>query len=191
MLARVRFGAGLAVVAAVTVLISGGTVVAQQDVAPPVSASASASASASEALAKQLAETLGAAQLDSIAAKDSQGADRFVAALYFPGRLLVVSARYEAPMYVEEKIAAKNYREVYLDLNAASIAGSKVLITDGGANGLRSDDMTDSANTGGRVVRFGGDWSGQQLSQSDYTALFVETDTDYMRMLRALLAQVN
>ena len=95
MLARVRFGAGLAVVAAVTVLISGGTVVAQQDVAPPVSASASASASASEALAKQLAETLGAAQLDSIAAKDSQGADRFVAALYFPGRLLVVSARNE------------------------------------------------------------------------------------------------
>ena len=76
-------------------------------------------------------------------------------------------------------------------LNAASIAGSKVLITDGGANGLRSDDMTDSANTGGRVVRFGGDWSGQQLSQSDYTALFAETDTDYMRMLRALLAQVN
>ncbi|MDP6582281.1 MAG: hypothetical protein QF681_16635 [Vicinamibacterales bacterium] len=187
MLARVRCGAGLAVVAAVTVLISGGTVVAQQDAVPP----ASPSASASEALARQLAEALGAAQLDSIAAKDSQGADRFVAALYFPGRLLVVSARYEAPMYVEEKIAEKNYREVYLDLNAASIAESKVLITDGGANGLRPDDMTDSANTAGRLVRFGGDWSGQELSRDAYTALFAETDAGYMRMLRALLAQVN
>ena len=48
--------------------------------------------SASVLLAEQLASALENSQLDSIAARDSEGDDRFVAALFFPGRLLVVSA---------------------------------------------------------------------------------------------------
>ena len=176
MLTRVSCIAGPAVVA-VTVLIVSGTAAAQE--------------SASTLLAQQLAAALDAAQLDSIAAKDSEGDDRFVAALFFPGRLLVVSARYEAPVYVEEKIATRNYRDVYIDLNTASIADSKVLITDGGADGLRDDDPADSIDTGGRLVRFSGDWSEQQLSQAEYTTLFGEADAGYARMLRALLAEVN
>ena len=167
----------LAVVAAVTVLMAGGTAAAQE--------------SASAPLAQQLAAALDGAQLDSIAAKDSQGDDRFVAALFFPGRLLVVSARYEVPLYAEEKIAARNYRELYIDLNTASIADTKILITDGGADGLHADDPADSTNTGGRLVRFSGDWFGQQLSQAEYTTLFSETDAGYVRMLRALLSEVN
>ena len=186
---RVSCGAGPAVVAAVTVLIAGGTVAARA----PASARqpAVAQESASAPVAQQLAAALDGAQLDSVAAKDTEGDDRFVAALFFPGRLLVVSARYEAPMYVEEKIATRNFREVYIDLNTASISDSKVLITDGGADGLRADDPADSADIGGRRVRFSGDWIGQQLSQDEYTALFSEADADYARMLRVLLAETN
>ena len=159
--------AGLAVVTALTVLITGGTAVAQE--------------SASATLAQQLAAALDGAQLDSVAAKDSEGDDRFVAALFFPGRLLVVSARYEAPIYVETKIETQNYREVYIDLNTASIAGSKVLITDGGANGLVAGDPADSADMGGSVVRF----------DAARTAQHGEADAVYARMLRALLSEVN
>jgi len=168
--------AGPAIVAAVMVLVAG---------------AAAAQGSASEPLAQQLVAALDGAQLDSIAAKDSEGDDRFVAALFFPGRLIVVSARYEVPVYAEEKIALRNYRELYIDLNTASIVGTKILITDGGADGLHDDDPADSADSGGRLVRFGGDWDEQQLSEAEYTTLFSEADAGYARMLRALLAEVN
>ena len=159
MLRRISCVAGPAVVA-VALLILGGTAAAQE--------------SASAPLARQLATALDGAQLDSIAAKDSDGDDRFVAALFFPGRLLVVSARYEAPVYVVEKIAAGSYRDVYIDLNTASIAASKVLITDGGADGLSDGDPADTVVTGGGP-----------------TMPFGEADAGYARMLRALLAELN
>src|SRR5258707_1394170 len=81
----------------------------------------------SPALAKQLAAALAAAKLDSVAAKDPDQPDRYVAALYVPGRqLLVVSARYAVPVLLNEKLAKKDYREIYLDLYSASIAETKV-----------------------------------------------------------------
>ena len=99
----VRCVARPAVVAAVTVLIVGAASGAQG----PESAS----------LAGQLAAALESAQLDSIAARDPEGpegADRFVAALRFPGQLMVVSARYEVPVYIEQKLEAGSYRDVYM-----------------------------------------------------------------------------
>ena len=183
MLTRVTGVAGLWVVAGVIVLMACGTVAAQEPAAAP--------SSASGPLAQQLAAALDGAQLDSIAAKDTEGENRFVAALFFPGRLLVVSARFEVSVFAEEKIATRNYRDLYIDLNTASIAGTKVLITDGGADGLRADDPADSADTTGRLVRFNGNWSGQELSQAEYATLFNEADTGYARMLRALLTEVN
>ena len=177
MLTRVSCIVGPAAVAAVMVLIVGGTAAAQGSTSGP--------------LAEQLAAALDGAQLDSIAAKDTEGDDRYVAALFFPGRLLVVSARYEVPQYADEKIAAGNYRDLYIDLNTASIAGTKVLITDGGADGLRDDDPADSADLGGRLVRFNGDWSGQDLTRAQYTTLYNGADASYARMLLALLTEVN
>ena len=152
----------LAVVAAVMVLMVVSVAAAQE--------------SASASLAQQLATALDGAQLDSIAAKDSQAEDRYVAALFFPGRLLVVAARYEAPVYLDEKIALGNYRDVYIDLNTASIADTKILITDGGADGLRAGDTADSA--------IGGGGGGSDMA-------FSEADASYAHMLRVLLTEVN
>lgn len=131
----------------------------------------------SAALAEELAQLLNGAQLDAIAAKDSEGTDRYVAALAFPGQLIVVSARYEVPMYVEAKISNGEYREVYLDLNGASIPDTKVLITDVGADGLMSgDDTADMVDTGSGPALFDGD---------------ADAEMQYVRMLNALIAEAR
>ena len=147
----------LTAVVAVMVLMVGSVAAAQESVSTP--------------LAKQLAAALDDADLESIAVKDDQGDDRYVAALFFPGRLLVVSARMEAPVYVDEKIALGNFREVYIDLNTAAIADTKLLITDGGADGLRDGDPVDSVI--GPVIPFS------------------EADASYAHMLQVLLTGVN
>ena len=142
-----------------------------------VGAGGPALAQESAGLATELAELLSAAGLEAIAAKDTEGTDRFVAALAFPGQLLVVSARYEVPMYVEAKIVKAQYREVYIDLNAASIAETKVLITDVGADGLSAEgDAVDMLDTGSGPSKFDGDPA---------------ADAQYSRMLRALIAQAR
>jgi hypothetical protein len=131
----------------------------------------------SAALAEELAQLLNGAQLDAIAAKDSEGTDRYVAALAFPGQLIVVSARYEVPMYIEAKISNGEYREVYLDLNGASIPDTKVLITDVGADGLMSGDETaDMVDTGSGPALFDGD---------------ADAEVQYVRMLNALISEAR
>ena len=151
--------------------------------------------SRSAPLAQQLVELMERAQLQSVGAKDPADADRFVAALFFPGQLLVMSARYEVPVYLEEKLADKQYREVYIDLNSASIPESRVFVTDAGANGLQalrtSDNSFDSYDGSGRQVRFDGDWENQQMSQDDYMKIFTTADNEYARMLRALLMEIR
>src|SRR5262245_36050764 len=122
---KVRFSHAAAATCAVALL------------APPLVSRAAAQESRSATLAKELCTLLQEKKLDSIAAKSPSAADQFVAALCFPGQLLVVSARYPAPPVLNEKIIRSEFKDVYIDLNAASIPESKVLITDLGADGLR------------------------------------------------------
>ena len=152
--------------------------------------SASAQPSESAPLAAQLSELMMSGQLEAVAGRDGVDDDRYVAALAFPGQLLVVSARYEVPFYLEEKIGAGQFREVYLDLNQASIAGTKVLITDVGANGLLADDAgVDTFDGGSGVLRLDG--GGPQMSPEEYRSAVADADQQYGRMLRALIATVS
>lgn len=148
--------------------------------------------STSAAVAAELSQVLADRELGAIAAKDSVDEDRFVAALAFPGQLLVVSARYEVPVYLVEKIASGDFREVYMDLNSASIAGTKTLITDTGADGLPADGSTvDVVTTDAGTLRLDGAGSGGELSDDEYRAAADDADQQYTRMLRALLAQAR
>ena len=132
-----------------------------------VCAAASAQGSKSAALAKELSAALDAAKLDSIGAKDPVNPEQFVGALYFPGaQLLVVSAKYAAPLAMTEQLAKKNYRDVYLDLSSASVAGSKIFVEDLGGDGLAAKpgdnqpfDTYEAA--GGKRTAFDGDWKKQ------------------------------
>jgi len=149
--------------------------------------SAGAQESQSAPLATELSEVMAAGQLDAIAVKDASDEDRYVAALAFPGQLLVVSARYEVPLYVDEKIENRQFREVYIDLNTASIAGTKVLVTDIGANGLLANDAgVDTYDDGSGVLRLDGTGTGV-----DYDSAVADADREYARLLRALIDQAR
>src|SRR4051794_15771671 len=94
--------------------------------------------SRSAPIAKELAQVLDAAKLDGIAAVDPSAAGAFVAAIYIPEtQFLVVGARYSAPSLLVAKIKAGEYRDVYMDLHAAGIPGSRVFIQDQLGDGLR------------------------------------------------------
>ena len=155
---------------------------------------ASAQDSKSVALAKQLTSALEAGKLDSIAARDGD-ADVFVAALYFPGQLLVISGKYSVPQLLADRLGKKEYRDVYMDLMGTAAADTKVFIQDPGADGLRAkrdeNQPFDIVEIGGKQTMFNSDWKAQKLSEQDYQKLFTDADDRYAKILTALLAQVK
>jgi hypothetical protein len=156
----------------------------------------SAQDSKSGPLAKQLAAALEAGKLDSIAANDPSAPDAFVAALYFPGmQLLVISGKYSVPQLLTERVGRKEYRDVYLDLNGASIADTKVFIEDPGADGIkakREDNQAfDQCEMAGKRTMFNGDWKTQKMSEQDYMKAYTAADDRYSQILTALLAQAK
>lgn len=155
-----------------------------------------AQTSTSAALAKELTALLDARQIDSIAAKDPAAPDQYVAALYFPNlQLLVVSAKYSVPQLLNERLAKKEYRDVYIDLNSASVRGSKVFIEDLKGDGLlatrEENQPFDTYEADGRRVSFDGDWKKQNLAEDAYMKAFAEADAAYARLLQALLAEAK
>jgi hypothetical protein len=154
---------------------------------------AAAQESRSIQLAGELVKLLDSLKLDAVAAKLE--ADQYAGALYFPGsQLLVVKARYIVPERMDEQLAKKNYRDVYIDLNSASVPGSKILVADLGANGLaarRQNNQFDTADVGGRSYSFDGDWGRAKISEQEYMKAFQTSDTEYVRILEALVAQLK
>ena len=152
--------------------------------------------SKSSVLAKQLSATLDAAKLDSIAAQDPTAPDVFCAALYFGGaQLLVVSAKYSVPQLLVARLAKKEYRDVYMDLNGAAVANTKVFIQDGAADGLKvkneNNQAADSFEAAGKAFVFDGEPKKQKLSDQDYQKAFADADEKYTQILTALLSQVK
>lgn len=149
--------------------------------------------SKSAALVKELTNLLQQHKLDSIAARHAE--DHFVAALFFPGQLLLISARTTAPAVVNEKLIRREYRDVYIDLNSASIPESRVMISDGGADGLRPtrqpNQPFDTHDAGGKSVQFDGNWREDRMSEKDYMALFSKADELYMSALTSLVNELK
>jgi hypothetical protein len=151
--------------------------------------------SKSATLAAELAKLLDARKLDSIAARGA-GPDEYIGALYFPGsQLLVVGAKYSAPERMKQLLDAKNYRDVYIDLNSASVPQTKVFISDLGVNGLRFDregsQPWDTVDVGGKSYSFDGDWGKAKISRDEYTKAYQSTDDQYTKMLEALVAELR
>jgi hypothetical protein len=150
----------------------------------------------SPTVAKQLAAALDAAKVDAIAAKDPTRPGTYVAALYFSGtQLLVISAQYSAPTLLDAKLGKKEYRDIYLDLYGAPMAGTKVFIEDFGADGFKvkpeNDSAPDAYEAKGKRTAFDGKWDEQKLSESAYQQAFTAASADYTRMLTALLEQAK
>lgn len=158
--------------------------------------SAMAQDSKSTAAARDLAAILDAAKLDSIAAPDPTSPGTWIAALYFKdAQLLVVSAEYVAPVLLEEKAKSKQFRDIYIDLNSASVAGTKVFVQDMSANGLIFDPDNDGAadtwEEKNKIFAFDGDWRRAKMSEDQYQKTFSDADARYARMLELLTAEAK
>jgi hypothetical protein len=162
---------------------------------PGIVALAAAQEPKSSAAAKELAQLLESSKLDSIASRDPAEKDQYVAALFLPGQLLVVSARYSAPALLDQKISRKEYRDVYIDLNSAAVANTKVFIEDLNADGLQSkregDQPFDTVENGGTRLELHGEWRKQKMSEADYSKAYGEADDRYSKMLSVLLAELK
>jgi hypothetical protein len=150
----------------------------------------------SAAAAKSLAQALDGAKLDAIAAADPSDPTAFVAALYIQGsQLLVVSAKYAAPPLITAKLKSREFRDIYMDLSAASVAGSKVFIIDQNCDGLalkpEGDAAPDSWEAGTQQVTFDGDWGKAKLTEAAYGKAFAAAEERYSQILALLATQVK
>jgi hypothetical protein len=145
-------------------------------------------------IARQLTQALEAAKLDSIGAVDPSTGG-FVAALYIPGtQLLVVSGKFETPTYGTHRLSKKEFRELYMDLMGASVAGSRVFGTDVSCDGLAyrpdGDSPADTWEQASKTHVFEGAKKAK-LSDEDYLKVYSEADAQYARILALLLAQAK
>lgn len=174
----------------------GGSVVGGLLVGLLMAAPALAQDAKSAAGAKELGALLASKKLDSIAVRDPNAPDTFIAALAFPTQMIVVSAKYAAPPLLNEKLARREYRDVYIELNSASVPESRMIVTDLGVDGLRAkkakkDDPVDMRDAAGKPFMFDGSWREDKISEADYMKVFAETDEHYARMITMLLAEAK
>jgi hypothetical protein len=144
--------------------------------------------------AKELSQLLATKNIDSIAARIST--EEFVGALTFPGQLMVVWAKTSAPSVVNEKLIKKEYKEVYMDLNSASIVETRHFVTDLGPDGLRSkpenrQGPADTHDLGTKSIRFDGNWREDKMSEQDYMKAHAEADAAYAKAIQALLEELK
>ena len=108
---------------------------------------------------------------------------------------LSVSAQYAAPLHMDEQLTKKNYRDVYLDLFSASVAGIEDLREDLGANGLVAEAGGQSGlrylRRAGKPLAFDGDWATAEDVRSGIPKAFAAADEHYSQILTALLAQAK
>lgn len=150
----------------------------------------------SAAPAKELAALLSAKKMDSIAARMADSREEFVGALAFPGQLMVIWAKTTAPAVVNEKLIRKEYKEVYIDLNSASILDSRHFVTDLGSDGLRAkpeqkQGPSDSHDAAAKTMRFDGNWREDKMSENDYMKAYAEADAGYAKAIQALIEEVK
>jgi hypothetical protein len=150
----------------------------------------------SAAPAKELAQLLSSRKIESIAARMPNSLEEFVGALTFPGQLMVVWAKTSAPSVVNEKLLKKEYREVYIDLNSASIVDTRHFVTDLGPDGLRvrpepRQGPSDTHDLGTKSMRFDGNWREDKMSEADYMKAHAEADEAYARAIQALIDELK
>lgn len=150
--------------------------------------------SKSAAPARALTDALVAKKMDAVAARLPDAPDTFVAALTFPGQIILISAKYAAPPLLNEKLAQNNHRDVYVELNSASVPETRFIVTDLGADGLKAkkanknDLAVDTRDLAGKSIRFDGNWREDKMSEAEYMKAFSEADEQYAKLLAVLVA---
>jgi hypothetical protein len=151
----------------------------------------------SAAPAEEVLKALAQHNLTYLAAKDPNEAGRFVAAMRLgDDQLFVISAQYEQPALIKERLLSRDYQWVYQELNSASKRDGRLFVQDLGVPGLRASRQKQQAfdvvyESAVHRTAFDGDWKAQQLSRDAYEATFDRVDTGYAHALDALVATLS
>ena len=150
----------------------------------------------SAAGARELAQLLGGMKLEAVAVRLPNSADEFASAMVFPGQLMVVWAKTVAPERMNERIVKKEYKDVYADLNSASIPATRHFVMDLGADGLKSKPASrggaaDTHDLDKQSIRFDGNWKEDKMSEADYLKAHAEADAAYAAVTEALVAALK
>ncbi len=90
----------------------------------------------------------------------------------------------------QQRIANRQYRDVYMDLQGPATQKGRLFVMDLGADGLRyrpDGDVFDiTYHSGADQVSFDGDWKDQKMTREQYDQRFKNDDERYARMLAAL-----
>jgi hypothetical protein len=147
--------------------------------------------------AYSLARALERSGLDAIAAAVPDEPGTYVAALYLPGRaLLVVSARHPSIERITSQVAMRRYRQVYMDLLSTQTPQGKFYIQDANADGILSAlpgsgavDILREDNA--RQTLFNGDTESQGLTVEEYDARLAAADARYAQLLAVVASAVQ
>ncbi len=145
----------------------------------------------SSPLAKQLVSLMAERGLGTVAARDPDSPDRFVAVMAFPEvQLLVVAARYPAPTLVQGQLAAKQFSDIYAELQSAPVKEGKLFFQDLGCDGLGApgENVDVMYEHGKDQTLFDGDWKRARLSKTAYDEKLSTADRQYSRLLEILIA---
>lgn len=155
-----------------------------------------AQSGASVAATRDLISALNEAGLDSIATIDPTEPGAFVAALHIKGgQLLVVRARHPSVDALSARLAARQFRDVYIDLQATPTPQGKLFVMDSGADGLPGDSDQPSEvdvvyQDGTRQFMLNGARA-QKLSSNDYRERLQDAEANYTRLLNVLLTALG
>jgi hypothetical protein len=151
----------------------------------------------SAALAQQLTAALAARQVDAWATREASDPARFVAVLHVPGsQLLVVSAQPSSPASLEYRLAMKDYREAYVELQTSAVPRGKFFVQDMAADGFALDGDEDAVvdivyeDVSTRTL-LNGDWKAQSLNEAEYVRRRAAAEARYAAMLSSLLSSLN
>jgi hypothetical protein len=159
-----------------------------------MAAAADAAESKSAPLARELTGVLQQRQQDACAVADPADGQRFVAAMLFPGQLLVIGARYPLAGQLQPLLESKSYREIYAALHSAADRSGRLFVHDMGGDGIRAqpEGATDIIyEDGQQQTVFDGHPERRDLSSAAYKAKFQHADEEYSRMLELLVAHAR
>lgn len=142
--------------------------------------------------ARELKMRLEERKLGAIAAADPADPGRFVAALYVPGQLLVVSGRYPSPAHLEYVLGQQNYQEAYSAMYAAADKEGRLFVQDMGADGppQKKGDVADVVYENG-VTQIILDKPASEGGGSPYDKTHSTISSRYEHALRVLLERLT
>jgi hypothetical protein len=147
-------------------------------------------------LAIGLAAAAPAAFASNRAFASADAAQSLVRLLAAEGLDAVAAAEHPSADAVEYRIAMRQFREVYLDLQGTPTAEGKLFVQDAGADGILSATPGSGAvdivyTDGAQQTLFNGNYREQKLTEAEYDARLAAADASYARLLTLLVSELS